>query len=56
MSVPASYTKNRKSHGLSVEAVRTDGLADLSIESEQNLCSRSMGKETELSQRVCAGL
>lgn len=43
----------RKSCGLSVKAVRTDGLADLWIESEQNPCSRSVGKET---QRARAGL
>lgn len=48
--------KHRKSYGLSVEAVRTSGQADLWIESEQNLCSRSMGKEAELSQQACAGL
>lgn len=32
----------------SMGAVRTDGLADLWIEPEQNLCSRSMDKEIEL--------
>lgn len=48
--------KHRKFHSLSVEAIRSDGLADLWIESAQNLCSRSMGKGTELSRCACAVL
>lgn len=36
----------------SVEPVRTEGPADLWIESEQSLCSRSMDKEIELHPSV----